>query len=107
MTSLIKTDIKDQLLNDLKRLIEDSKKFVAASVNASMTMLFWEIGNRINQYILESKRAEYGKQIVVTLSRQLIQYKSSGIPNRLPDKKLLKEKLHKAIEVSKKRLDQS
>jgi len=73
MKSLEKTDIKDQLFNDLKRLIEESKKFVATTVNASMTMLFWKIGNRINQYILESKRAEYGKQIVVTLSRQLTQ----------------------------------
>ncbi len=73
MKSLEKTDIKNQLFNDLKRLIEESKKFVATTVNASMTMLFWKIGNRVNQYILESKRAEYGKQIVVTLSRQLTQ----------------------------------
>jgi hypothetical protein len=34
-------------------------------------MLFWHIGNRINQIILQNKRADYGKQIVVTLSRQL------------------------------------
>ena len=40
------------------------------------TELIWEgkydeYGNRIRQDILKEKRAEYGKEIVVTLSRQL------------------------------------
>ncbi len=34
-------------------------------------MLFWHIGNRINKEILQNKRADYGKQIVATLSTQL------------------------------------
>jgi predicted nuclease of restriction endonuclease-like (RecB) superfamily len=34
-------------------------------------MLFWHIGNRINKEILQNKRADYGKQIVATLSAQL------------------------------------
>jgi hypothetical protein len=33
--------------------------------------LFWQIGKRINDEILLNKRADYGKQIVVTVSRQL------------------------------------
>jgi hypothetical protein len=33
--------------------------------------LFWKIGQRINDEVLQNKRADYGKQIVVTLSRQL------------------------------------
>ena len=37
-----------------------------------MTMLFWQIGKAVNQKILENKRAEYGKQIIVTLSRHLV-----------------------------------
>lgn len=71
MGSLEKTDKKDQLFSDLKKLIEESKKFVATTVNVSLTMLFWKIGKRINQDILVNNRAKYGKQIVVTLSRQL------------------------------------
>jgi hypothetical protein len=31
----------------------------------------WEIGRYINSVVLDSKRAEYGKQIVATLSQQL------------------------------------
>lgn len=66
-------NINHKLFDDIKSLIEESKKFIAVTVNASMTILFWKIGERINRDLLENKRAEYGKQIVVTLSRQLIQ----------------------------------
>lgn len=40
-------------------------------VNNTLTILFWQIGNRINNEILKNKRAEYAKQIVSTLSTQL------------------------------------
>ena len=33
--------------------------------------MFWQVGNRVNQDILQNKRAEYGKQIVPTVSAQL------------------------------------
>lgn len=71
MKSLVKPDSNSKLLIDIKKLIEESKNIVAVAINASMTMLFWKIGRRINQDILLNKRAEYGKQIVVALSRQL------------------------------------
>jgi predicted nuclease of restriction endonuclease-like (RecB) superfamily len=34
-------------------------------------MLYWQIGRRINQEVLKEQRAEYGRQIVVSLARQL------------------------------------
>lgn len=39
--------------------------------NEIVNVLFWTVGERINRFILDNKRAEYGKQIVVTVSRQL------------------------------------
>jgi predicted nuclease of restriction endonuclease-like (RecB) superfamily len=36
-----------------------------------LTILYWQIGDRIRQDILKEKRADYGRKIVVTLSRQL------------------------------------
>lgn len=36
-----------------------------------MTLLFWQVGKRINDEVLTNERAEYGKQIVVTVARQL------------------------------------
>jgi predicted nuclease of restriction endonuclease-like (RecB) superfamily len=62
---------EQSLFNELSLLIEQSQQEVVAQVNSSLTMLFWHIGSRINQSILQNKRAEYGKQIVVTLSRQM------------------------------------
>jgi len=63
--------IEQALFNELSQLIEQSQLQVVVQVNSALTMLFWHIGGRINQNILQNKRADYGKQIVVTLSRQL------------------------------------
>jgi len=73
MTNQIKTIHSSEqiLFNDLSQLIEQSKQFVVVQANSVMTMLFWNVGKRINEDILQNKRADYGKQIVVTLSLQL------------------------------------
>ena len=42
-----------------------NEKDLAVQVNSTMSALYWEIGNRINQDLLKEKRAEYGKQIVL------------------------------------------
>lgn len=52
-------------------MIEETRTGVAATVNAGLTMLYWRIGKRISEEILHSGRAEYGKEIVATLSIQL------------------------------------
>ncbi len=66
------------LVNELISLIEEGRKQVAYAANAGMTLTYWRVGKRINSDILENKRAGYGKQIVVTASRQLIaQYGNS------------------------------
>ncbi|WP_304200505.1 YhcG family protein [Flavobacterium alvei] len=62
---------KTDLFNELSQLIEECKQQVAVQTNSAVTILFWQIGNRINQDILQNKRAEYSKQIVSTVSTQL------------------------------------
>jgi predicted nuclease of restriction endonuclease-like (RecB) superfamily len=59
------------LLDDLRRMIEETRQGVAITVNAAMTMLYWRIGKRINEEILKGERAKYGGEIVVSLSRKL------------------------------------
>ncbi len=59
------------LFNELSRLIEESQRQFVSVANSTLTILFWQIGHRINENILQNKRADYGKKIVVTLSRQL------------------------------------
>ncbi|MBI3090683.1 MAG: DUF1016 domain-containing protein [Candidatus Tectomicrobia bacterium] len=52
-------------------MIEETRAAVAVTVNAALTMLYWRIGDRINQEMLKGKRADYGAEIVSTVSRQL------------------------------------
>lgn len=63
----------ENLFFEISHLIEKSKKQATSVINNSLTLLFWHIGTKISIHILQHKRAEYGKQIVVTLSRQLTQ----------------------------------
>jgi phosphoribosylformimino-5-aminoimidazole carboxamide ribonucleotide (ProFAR) isomerase len=63
--------IEVQLYTEVTQLIEQSKQNVAIAVNAEITLLYWNVGKRINNEVLKNERAEYGKQIVVSLSRQL------------------------------------
>jgi len=71
---IIKPDnksISGDLIGDIRSLIETARHNVAITVNAGLTILYWQIGSRIRQDILKEKLAEYGKEIVATLSRQL------------------------------------
>ncbi|WP_299669884.1 DUF1016 N-terminal domain-containing protein [uncultured Polaribacter sp.] len=69
---------KSQVFCELKTLIEQNKQHLSVLVNSSMSLLYWEIGKRINGEILLQKRAEYGKQIVETLANQLTQTYGKG-----------------------------
>ena len=61
------------LLGSIKELIEQSRQQVSAAVNASMSMLYWQIGRKINEAIEGQNRSDlYGKQIVASLCNQLI-----------------------------------
>jgi predicted nuclease of restriction endonuclease-like (RecB) superfamily len=66
------TEMTKSLLGEIQTLIEYSRQQAAISVNYEMTMLYWHIGLRINQEVLKDKRAEYGRKIVVNLSKNLI-----------------------------------
>jgi predicted nuclease of restriction endonuclease-like (RecB) superfamily len=59
------------LLKELSQLIEQSQHQVVSQANSTLTLLFWHIGKRINNEILQNKRADYGKQIVPRVSAQL------------------------------------
>jgi hypothetical protein len=60
------------LAADIRQMIEVARQQVAQAVNAGLTTLYWQIGTRIRQDILKERRAEYGAEIVATLSRQLV-----------------------------------
>ena len=74
--SLIKTD--EVLFDEIRSLIEQTRSRVASTVNSALVLMNWHIGKRISDEVLKNKRAEYGKEIVVTLSRQLMDEYGKG-----------------------------
>lgn len=63
--------VSAELLGDLRQIIDSARSRVAATANYELTAMYWNIGNRINRDMLNNERAEYGKQIVATVARQL------------------------------------
>lgn len=70
------------LFENIKNLIEQTKQNVVVAVNSSMTLMYWNIGKTINDEILKNQRAEYGKEIVATLSQQLSEQYGKGYSKR-------------------------
>lgn len=64
-----KTDIN--IATDIKLLIQSAKQRAAVAVNAELTLLYWQVGKRISQDVLNAERAEYGKQVIGELAKQL------------------------------------
>lgn len=90
----------NNLFSEIKQLIEEAKQNVAVTVNAATTILYWNIGQRVNSEILDNKRAEYGKEVVKSLSQKLTQEFGKGwseqqirhclrIAETFPDKEIL------------------
>ncbi|GBU23378.1 hypothetical protein R80B4_03295 [Fibrobacteres bacterium R8-0-B4] len=69
---------KSNLFGDIKTLIEQSKQRLSVAVNSTMTMLYWQIGNRIKTDILQNKRAEYGREIIKQLADNLTKQYGKG-----------------------------
>ena len=63
--------MNQSLLTGIRDLILSARRQVAQAINAGLTMLYWEIGRRIRQDILEENRAAYGEEIVSALRGQL------------------------------------
>jgi predicted nuclease of restriction endonuclease-like (RecB) superfamily len=77
-TESAKPAAPSSLLKDLRRMIEETRQRVATTVNAALTMLYWQVGRRINEEILKGARAEYGKEILATLSQELVRDYGKG-----------------------------
>lgn len=70
------------LLGDLRRMIEETRSAVAVTVNAGLTMLYWRVGQRIQQEILGGGRADYGEEILATLSQELTRDYGKGFSEK-------------------------
>ena len=70
-STITQTTNINNLVDDLRKIIDGARGRVASTANYELTLMYWHIGERINREVLGNERAEYGKQIVSTVSTQL------------------------------------
>jgi predicted nuclease of restriction endonuclease-like (RecB) superfamily len=66
-------ELEKILFTDLAQIIDKGKSQLTKQVNSVLTLTYWHVGKKINEHILENERAEYGKQIVAPVARQLVE----------------------------------
>ena len=67
------------ILNDVQYIIDEAKQQAFRSINVAMLQRNWLLGKRINDEILHGdNRAEYGAEVISTLSRQLTEIYGKG-----------------------------
>ena len=59
------------LLGDLRSLVQAARQRIAMAAYSTQTLLCWHMGQRLSIEHLQGGRAAYGKQILVTVSREL------------------------------------
>lgn len=71
--------LDNNMLSQIKLLLNDARKSVASTVNAVLLQTYWQIGKIIVEDEQQhSNRAEYGKQTLKTLSRALTEEYGKG-----------------------------
>lgn len=74
--------IDQNLLNDIRNLVNDTKSQMAHALNQNMTLLYWHIGKRIQDEILKFGRAEYGERTIENLAHHLLTEYGKGFSRR-------------------------
>ncbi|WAC39340.1 PDDEXK nuclease domain-containing protein [Pedobacter sp. SL55] len=64
-------EIDKTLFNDLALIIQHGKNEIKKQINSTLTLVYWQVGYKINLHILENKRAPYAKEIISNISIQL------------------------------------
>lgn len=73
----------ETLLRDVRHLLEQARQATATAVNSALVLLYWQVGHRVRTETLANARAAYGKEILSTLSKELVAEYGSGfsVPN--------------------------
>ena len=68
----------DMLYHDACLIIEQAKAVAFKAVNDTLIKRNWLLGMRIQHEVLKDQRAEYGKQVIKTLAKELTQRYGEG-----------------------------
>lgn len=82
MSRKASTHSEAALFKHVSSIIEKRRYSAGAYANREITLMYWEIGGYINSNILKNKRAEYGKNILTTLSSKLAARYGSSFSER-------------------------
>ena len=74
--------IKAGIVEDIRHLVESARSRVASYANSELTLLYWQIGERIRRELFKNKRAEYDRAILPTLSAKLEPQYGDGFSER-------------------------
>lgn len=69
---------ENALFAEVKTLIQTARQQAAVAVNAELTLLYWQVGKRLADEVLKGERADYGKQVIKSLSKHLTQSVGKG-----------------------------
>lgn len=77
--SLIEFTKTDDIVSDMKHIIDTSQKNAYQAINTALVYRNWLMGYRISEEILRGdKRAEYGGQVIKKLSKELTRIYGKG-----------------------------
>lgn len=82
MSNLLNNENIKSLYIEIAKTIDNSKRNVVTAVNSEMVILYWNIGKIIKNDILQSEKAEYGKSIISSLSKELSSEYGKGYSQR-------------------------
>ena len=75
--------ISNNYINEIKKILKDARQKAYTAVNSAMVEAYWEIGRRIVEEEQNGKeRAEYGKEILQNLSKELTEEFGKGYSYR-------------------------
>ena len=80
MTKIINSE--EVVINEVKRIIEESKNKVASYVNTTLLFMYWNIGKLIVEYQGGEGRAKYGDKLIERLSIELTKEYGGGFDKR-------------------------
>lgn len=79
MNGLIKFEKTDDIISDMKYIIDSSQKSAYQAINVALVSRNWLIGYRIAEEILNGEdRAEYGSEVIKNLSKELTKLYGKG-----------------------------
>ena len=75
--------ISNNYISEIKKILKNARQKAYTAVNSAMVEAYWEIGRRIVEEEQRGKeRAEYGKEIVKNLSKELTEEFGKGFGER-------------------------